>query len=503
MFRLSVLAVLLILAIIEYKKPMKKFVFPAVFSALTLILALRCGQGTDYFSYCRIYLNPDSPEYDYESGFVLFSRIFQELNLPYTVFVFFFSVIIMVLLYLVITKGCTNKFMALFAVYTLYYMQFFENGVRQALAMMLVLAGFLLAARKERVWYILAGSVLGFTFHASAIVGLLLVIPYISVKWKKLDNFIRKRYILSSVTIAAVCVLLIAFSTWQGFWDSLVVLPESIYNRLSSYISAPSYSSMSLLSRLAFLAVVVVLYTGCREKLSNAERVLFRGYLLGFLIYCMLFRAELVASRINAYFKITEIILIPNLLGHFTLKNIKKPAFISRLATDKKWVDIGTRAAAVSVSLVLLCFMYLKTTKDVMGQSKYYNPGYIYPYYNVFNVKEMYTEREAPGYVHKEFYAFVERENPQLVGYGDEFSANYFPALSFPQTISTFRPVVGGKDYSFCPDPLSRTGSVISLLDLGSVNDIYTSGQYVEIQKTENYDEQYYRRIKDLLEDKK
>lgn len=502
MFRLFVLAILLTLAIIEYIKPMKKFAFPAVFSGLTLMLALRCGQGTDYFSYCRIYLNPDSPEYNYEPGFVFFSSIFQKLNLPYTVFVFCFSVIIMGLLYFVITKACANKFMALFAVYTLYYLQFFENGVRQALAMMLVLAGFMLAAKKEKVWFIIAGAVLGFTFHTSSLIGLLLIIPYISVKWKKLNGFIQKHSILSSGIFAAACIFMIGISLWQTFWDSLSFLPDFIYSRMVQYIDGSSFSYMSLVSRLAFLAVVIVLYMGSRGKVSNLEKMLFRGYLLGFLVYCMLFRADLIASRINAYFKIIEILLIPNLITHFSLKNIKKPAFISRLSADHKWIDIGTRAAAVSVSVALLCFMYLKTTKDVMGQSKYYNQGYIYPYYSVFNVKDMYTEREAPGYVHKEFYAFVERENPHMVGYGDEFSSNYFPALTEANDISELRPKVGGSDYHLCPDPLSPTGSVINLLDTGSCDDIYSTGQWVEFEyDTEN--EEGYRRIKDMLEDKK
>ncbi|MBE7056338.1 MAG: EpsG family protein [Ruminococcaceae bacterium] len=494
MFRLFVLVLLLTLAIIEYIKPMKKFVFPITFSALTLMLALRGGQGTDYFSYCRIYIHHDSPEYHHEPGFNFVSEIFRNLNLPYTVFVFCFSVTIMVLLYFIVTKACENKFMALFTVYALYYLQFFENGVRQAMAMMLVLLGFILAAKKQKIWYTLFFPLLGFMFHTSGIVGLIFILPYISVKWKSLDNLIRKRSVIFSVLFAFVCVSLLYISQWQKLWNYLSLLPENLYARIEPYITTPTFSPMALMSRLAFLAVIVVLYIGCNGKLSDMNRMLFRGYLIGILLYCALFRSELVSSRFNAYLKVIEIVLIPNLIGHFTLKNILKPLFVSRLAEKKRWLDMSVKACVVIVTVGLLGFMYLKTTKDVMGQSKYNNPGYIYPYFTVFNMKDMYSFREAPGYVYEEYYAMMEREQPQQIGFNDSFSDTYFPLLSSPYKISTFRTV---------PEALSPSGSVVSLLELENTDNIYSEKDYVEIKEKDTYKEDHYRRVKDLLEDRK
>ncbi len=503
MFRLFVFAVLLTLGIIEYIRPMKKFVFPITSAALTLMLALRCGQGTDYFSYCRIYLHPDADEFKLEEGFKWAIKLFHSAELPYTVFTFAFSVIIMIVLYVIIVKACNNRFMGLFAIYSLYYMQFFENGIRQALAMMIVLLGLVLSVKKERVWFLLLAPCLALVFHTSAVVSFLMLIPYISVKWKKLDNSVRNHYIIWTGLFVIAAAGMLFISSWQPLWDALTLLPESLYIRLEHYIRTTSFSVMSLVSRGVFLAVVSVLYIGSRNRRTTSERALFRCYLLGFIVYCALFRFDIIASRMNAYYKIIEIILIPNLIGHFSLSNFRKPQFVDKFIEKKPAFLKAGKVCAVLVPVALLTFMYLKTTKDVMGQSKYYNPGYIYPYYTVFNVEDLYWDREPPGFVFKEYYAFTETENPREIGYSDEFGYNYFTGVSYPQTVSNFRPELEEAKYSLCPEPLSKEGCLDNLLETASSDNVYGNKDYVEISEKKPYDEEHYRRIKDWLEDRK
>ena len=503
MFRLFVFAILLTLGIIEYIKPMKKFVFPVTAGALTLMLALRCGQGTDYFSYCRIYLHPDAEEFKLEEGFRWFIKLFHQWELPYTVFTFIFSVILMSILYIAIVKACNNRFMGLFVIYALYYMQFYENGIRQALAMTIVLLGFVLSAKKKQVWFCLLAPIVGLLFHTSAAIAFLFIIPYISVKWKALDNLIKKRYIVFSGLLVLVCVALLFFTTRQVFWDSLAVLPDSIYIRLLNYIENSSFSIMSLFSRVAFLCVISVLYIGSKSKRSDMERMLFRGYLIGILVYCMFFRIDIIASRMNAYFKMIEVVLIPNLIGHFSVSEITQLSFITKLTEKKPVIIKVSKVCALVIPVVLLSYMYLKTTKDVMGQSRYYNPGYIYPYYTVFNVEDLYEYREPPGFVFKEFYAFTEKENPREIGNADAFAYNYFPTVSYPDVISNFRPIAEEREYSLCPEPLSKSGALINLLESCHTDHIYSDKQYVKILMEKPYDEEHYRRIKDWLEDRK
>ena len=470
MLRLFVLAFLLGLAILEYKKALKPFIFPVVFGLLTLMLALRCGQGTDYFSYAQIYTDPAASGVEYEVGYMLLNRICWALNLPFVAFVFMYSLIVMGVLYGILYKACTNRFMGLFVIYALYYLQFFENSLRQVLAMMLVLAGYWLAASKKRVWFALAGTALAFTLHTSALVSLVFVLPYWLVTRRKLT--VKSPENAKKLCIAAglVCAALIVFSFTPLLAELSKLLPASLESRLTYYIKNTSYSPMSLLSRLVFLGVTVVLYAGARRRSTDAERILFYVYLTGFIVYCALFRFETIASRMNAYFKMTEIILIPNFLGQFTVEDLR----LIRFRSVKKWVKTGL----LSGCAVLLVFMYLKTTKDVMGQSCYNRPGYIYPYYSVFTVKEMYNERHAPNYSHKEFYTVMEKPNPRLIGGGDTLSQTYILPVSSPWdwAIAAYEKTV--TDYAI-NDPLTPKGSLVYLLNEFYGGDVYRKGQEV------------------------
>ena len=466
MFRLFVLVALLTLAFIEYKKPLKPFVFPVVFSLLTLMLALRCGQGTDYFSYCQIYTNPEAAGQTYEAGYVLLNDLARSLGIPFTVFVFIYSLIVMGLLCLLIYQACSNKFMGLFVMYAIYYLQFFESSFRQVLAMMLVLLGYWLAASRNKALFAFIGTALAFTLHTSAIVSILFLIPYVYEKCKKLKAWIGKHPVAVTLSIGLACMGLIVFSCSPLFYSLTDLLPNAIAARIKFYIENSSYSIMSLLSRIIFLGLIAVLYAGSRSKVSRAERILFNTYLLGFVIYCALFRFDLIASRMNAYYKITEIVLIPNLISHFSAEELRLPIplKLSRLV----------RTGIVTGTALLLSFMYVKTTGDVMEQSLYYDRGYIYPYYNVFNVEKMYTKRESPNYAHREFYALLGKSDPRLIGLGDNLSQNYISAVPAPNNWAFFDYSRTVTNYSLA-DPLTEACTLITLLDEEYDGKIYGS----------------------------
>ncbi len=466
MFRLFVLVALLALAFIEYKKPFKPFVFPTIFGLLTLMLALRCGQGTDYFSYCQIYTDPNAAGQNYEIGYTFLNDLARGLGIPFTVFVFIYSLIVMGLLCLLIYQACTNKFMGLFVMYSLYYLQFFESSFRQVLAMMLVLLGYWLAASRNKVLFALIGTALAFTLHTSAIISILFLIPYIYEKCTKLKSTVDRHPIIFALITGLICMGLIAFSCSPLFYSLTELLPGALASRVKLYIEDSSYSIMSLLSRVIFLGVISVLYAGSRSRVSRAERILFNTYLLGFVVYCALFRFDLIASRMNAYYKITEIILIPNLISHFSAEELKLPIPLKLNRLIRTGILTGTA--------LLLCFMYVKTTGDVMEQSLYYEQGYLYPYYNVFNVDKMYTQRHAPNYAHKEFYALLGKSNPRLIGLSDNLSQNYIAAALTPynwEELDYYRTVT---DYSTM-DPMTETNSLITLLGEAYSEEIYNN----------------------------
>lgn len=451
MFRLFILAALLLLAIIEYKRPFPKAVFPIVFGAVALFLALRGGQGTDYFSYNHIYneFTASWQSGQYEYGYLILNRIFSVFGLPFWTFILFYSLLLMGLSYIIITKTCTNRFMGLFVLYSMYFLQFFENGIRQALAMVIVFLGLWLTAKKERIWFLLGAAVTAYFIHASAVISLAMVIPYILVKSEKLQQFIQKHRKVLTAVFVVLCLGLIAFN-YLGFLEKFIaLLPASFRERFVVYLGRGS-SIMALFSRVAFLAGIVFLYIGSKGKSTNIEKTFFYVYLLGFLMYCALSRFDIISSRLNAYYKITEVCLIPNCLSKFDFATFKKPNWLRIIRRPIKY------AAAFAVC-GLLCFMYVKTSKDVMNQSNYKEESYIYPYYSVFEIKDLYGKRAAPYYMNKEFYDAVERPNPRYIGYGDNLSNNYFSVPISPDEFEEFDCYNDESNYGTL-DPLTENG---------------------------------------------
>lgn len=457
MLRLIILAALLVLAIIEYKKPLNKTVFPIVFGVVTLFLALRGGQGTDYFSYNHIYNDFEASwtSGQYEYGYLVLNRIFSFFDLPFWLFILFYSFLLMGLSYIIISKTCKNKFMGLFVLYSMYFLQFFENGIRQALAMVIVLMGLWLATKKEKIWFLLGAVVIAYFIHTSAVIAVGMIIPYVFVKNEKLRHFLRKHRYVLLIVFAVLCIGLTVFN-YLGFLEKLIeVLPASFRERFITYLSRNS-SIMALLSRIAFLAGIVFLYIGSRDKHTNIEKTFFYTYLLGFLLYCALSRFDIISSRLNAYYKITEICLIPNCLKTFDFATYKKPNWLRIIRRPIKY------AAALGMC-TLLCFMYVKTCKDVMNQSNYYNESYVYPYYSIFEIKELYGKRGAPYYMNKEFYDSVERPNPRYIGYGDNLSNNYFSSPISSQEFEEFDCYNSESNYGTL-DPLTENGYLPRIL---------------------------------------
>lgn len=497
MIRIAILFIFLILAILEYRKPMPPIVFRLAFLGMTLFLALRCGQGTDYFSYSYIYTHGVTD--GIEVGYAFLNDLFTALHLPYTVFVFFFSVSTMAVLYFILSKFALNKFMAFFVVYAVYYMQYFENGIRQAIAMLLVIAGFCLTLKKNRIWYLLGAVLLAYTLHNSALIGLVFLIPYLLDRSQTMREFIRRRHTILLILFAALCSVFLWLSLSGGLEKIAGYLPDSLSVRIIGYLKSTTYSIMALFSRVAFLVVIAVLYYCAGEKVTRFERLLMQVYLIGFFLYCVMFTSDLIASRMHAYFKLFEMLLIPNLLFYFDLKNIRRPAFVAQRIVPwleaHKGIRVLPHVSAVLVPCVLLVFMYCKTTWDVMEQSKYYEPSYWnYPYFSVFSdMQKLDDFRESATYMHVDYYAFVEKANPRLVAVGSDAAKNVFPALkiySLPE--ETEDPF----DYVFSPDPLSEAGSVINFIGGDKIrldNENHYAASTVQPESTPT------RRIKDIF----
>lgn len=375
MVRMAILLVLLCLTLWEWRYGARKPVYWLAMFALFAFFSLRYGQGTDYLTYMSIYANvpplytlPNALAFNYnkiEIGFFYLISFFRMFGLHYVIFIAIVTLFSLLCLNRFIRKFCPQPLFALtffFAVYSLTYM---ESGIRQLLAISIAL-GFVMVewVEKKRVRAIF-GIIVASLLHTSAALLLLLPILFWNDRrmflfgWKK-----RTTLILGALLVAGAAVVNFVDLTFL-----IQLLPAKIeYTILSYYQENSAISPLALANRALFTGMALVLAWRAKERMGARLTFLFNLYVLGFAVYLLFMRFELIASRTNVYFRIVEIALLPALL-HLNRDLVRRTV------------------VALPVFLVLLSFLYVKDISAIMGFAQYYGSNPIhYPYVTVFNV---------------------------------------------------------------------------------------------------------------------
>ena len=128
----------------EYEKRL----YPFCWLVLTALLCLRFGQGTDYVTYHAIYDTiPATVDLQHgyicgyypEIGWRLVSAAFKLLHIPFQGFAFVLGLADMALLHRFLEKYVPWKVAGLFLAYPVLYVVYMVSGLRQGLAIFLVL----------------------------------------------------------------------------------------------------------------------------------------------------------------------------------------------------------------------------------------------------------------------------------------------------------------------------------------------------------------------------
>lgn len=382
MVRLGILLVLLCLTAWEWYAGTRKYVYWLVMTGLFAFFALRYGQGTDYLTYLSIYANvpplhtfPLHSAYQYnyiEIGFFYLMSFFRMLGVHYVLFVAIITAFSLYCIHRFIRRFCPLPVFALtffFAVYSLTYM---ESGIRELISAAIAFGFIFIDWADGRRVRALIGIAIAALIHTSALVLLLVPIlfwnprPMYLVEWKP-----KKTAIVLGLLVAATAVINIVDMT-----PIIQLLPSSIEYRVMYYYTENSqFSLMALANRSLFMAVVLVLAWRCREELSPREKLLFNLYCVGYGLYLMLVSFDLIASRINLYFRIIDFCLIP-LLFHRNRDLIKRTV------------------VAFPVMLALISFLYVKDITATMGYAQYYSNNPLeYPYVTVFNADDIFDNK--------------------------------------------------------------------------------------------------------------
>lgn len=378
MVRLAILLVLLCLAFWEWRSGPRKAVYWLSLFGLFVFFSLRYGQGTDYITYLSIYANvpplntlPNFANYQYnivEIGYFYLMSFFRMFGAHYVVFIGIVTGFSLLCIHRFITKYSPLPMFSLtffFAVYSLVYM---ESAARQLIALSLVLGWVLIDWANGKRLRPIIGLLIASSIHTS-VAGLFVLLilfwnprPLYIIEWSK-----KKTALVGVLLLAAVAAV-----TLVDLTPVIELLPSSLEYRILSYYSENvSVSLMALGNRALFMAIVFALAYRARDTLSAHEKLFVNLYIIGFAIYLMLMSFDLIASRINVYFRIVDICLIPLLFD-------RNRAFLRRTYV------------AMPIMLALISFLYVKDITTTMEYAQYYSRNPLqYPYITIFNTDKL------------------------------------------------------------------------------------------------------------------
>ncbi len=414
MVRLVILFVLLSLSFWEWRRGAQKALFLFVLAALAVFFSLRYGQGTDYLTYLSIYANveplhtlPNYFAFSYnkiEIGFFYLISFFRMLGAHFTVFIAFVTAFSLFMLARFIRRFApASPVFSITVFYAVYSITYMESGIRQMLAIAIILGFVLVEWSNGHHLLPVAGIALASLFHTSAL--LMLLLPILCWKGNGKLFFIDWRLSKSLILISLILLLSVAINLLN--WSRLIsLLPARLEYTLWYYYQERSgISYLAFANRTLFAVVIFCFSYHFRRVLTDTDRLLFNMYVIGYLVYLLFISFDLIASRCNVYFRIVEIALIPQLFTkdkHFVVKKI-----------------------VLLPGLVLLfTFLYVKDISAVMDFAQYYDSNPLhYPYITVFNPDKLLNEKfvniknvnamnayQTSGFSWNNYYAHLQRK---------------------------------------------------------------------------------------------
>lgn len=319
-------------------KRSRLFFFVIVGIQLFLISALRGDTvGTDLENYLPAFETINSLIWSdilligWEPGYVLFNKLLG-LFLADNYRIFFIATSLFVVIgYLsFICKYSKKSWLSVFLFIALgYYLNSF-NIIRQSMAMVIVLHGFIYI-KKRRFWKYLLCIMCAMLFHKTAIICLL---PYFLYNMRpSIGNF----------AIMLVVSYLLSFSAGPMLLSYVIDTSFSTYS-----LDGEASSGYGMLTFLLFITLLCIWYSSKRGEYNLENQLLILACCLQFFsIQFSLF------SRIVVYFSIILIVLIPNLIVE--IKSLKYRLFIE----------------ACVVAVAILYFYMIVLSKDLSGVVPY------------------------------------------------------------------------------------------------------------------------------------
>lgn len=292
------------ISIIDTLKPKFKFQYLSMAFVLFALIAIRYDVGTDYFAYYDFFGRERDNLFDinFEPGFSVIVYFLRQYGFGPELIMAIFGFISILMTYIGITRHSKAIGISLLVYFSLYLIPMNFNAVSQGVAI-----GFYLCSIKYIIQRNLAKTslmtVLAFFLHSS---GIFIIISYLFLS----INMNRNKMI---ILLFISCLLVILNSQISALIIKLPIL--SISEKMSSYsdIFEGSVGYASYLIRLFIILTLLYFY----KEMSYEDKKILQLYMLSIFFYSLFFNNGLLATRINLFFKVLDIILIANVIYYF------------------------------------------------------------------------------------------------------------------------------------------------------------------------------------------
>ncbi len=356
---LGLMFMVLSFALIGYaKRDMDNLLFRVEMIFMTLMVCFRYGQGSDYYSYEQIFRvqkqYPGIYSYTDEIVYGLLNRIAGDAGWSYQLFVAVIGLVCMLLTYRGIMRLSKIKTVSALLLLPTFYLSYYFSIMREGIVLSIVIGIIIpLIIEHKNFSAVILICIMPLIHQSSIIMLAMLPVILTDIPWYRMRKTL--------VAISSTCGI--------GMWILLRLSHVSIHELHFD----PSYPALAI--RIVMFALITLLFDRC-EKTPEIKKM-YNLYLIGFCIFLVFFSAALFSNRGTAYFKIIEVIMIPDMLG-----NVKRVS-----AADCR----NAMRRTLLAGLIIICMVEgIKNLASYPAQLDYSHEitFYNYPYISIFNKEQ-------------------------------------------------------------------------------------------------------------------
>lgn len=285
---------------LEFSKLSSNFYGLIIAVMMVLFAGLRNKVGTDWIAYNDAYFYKN---WDVELGYSFLNDLFSDLNLPYNLFLLFLNLISIYLYYSTLKKYISFFVISLLIFFSDYYMYYNLSGIRQAIAISIVIYSIRFLIEKNFTKFLLT-IIFACFFHVTSII----FIGAYFIPFRKAN---KKEIYLAIAFFFSISFLIFAI---------LELISGDLARKAMFYLewqeNAPNLKQLFIVGTLKRAIILIMVWVFGKNLWNNKISYFFLNtYLIGFGLYLSTYLLSPdIGVRFSSYFIIFEIFLAGQLL---------------------------------------------------------------------------------------------------------------------------------------------------------------------------------------------